>query len=195
MSLRSFQSIFDKAARKGVNLDQTRASMKWLEQNITGSRISQKTVLENKTRQRTKITIGRMYMFVYDAKTKDKLPYWDKFPLVFPIGPAPGGFYALNLHYLPVFLRAKLFDALMQHASGDMISDSSKLRISYDILKRASTSKYFAPCIKRYLNSHVRSKFINISPEEWMVALFLPTEKFTGASKQQVWKESKARIS
>lgn len=193
MSKKTFQAVFDKAQRAGVSINDTRASMKWLEQNITNMKVSQKSVLEDKTRARSKITVGRMYMFVYDAKTKDKLPYWDKFPLVFPFAPAPGGFYGINLHYLPPYLRAKLFDALMHHTQGDMINEATKLRISYDILKSASTNKYFAPCVKRYLNSHVRSQFINIQPSEWMVALFLPTEKFQGASKQQVWKDSKAR--
>jgi hypothetical protein len=32
----------------------------------------------------TTILPGNMYMFFYDAKLKDKLPYWDMFPLVLP---------------------------------------------------------------------------------------------------------------
>jgi len=27
---------------------------------------------------------GGMYMFLYDPKTKAKLPYFDRFPLIFP---------------------------------------------------------------------------------------------------------------
>src|SRR4051812_30598339 len=56
--------------------------------------------------------IGTMIMYFYDAKLKDVLPYWDQFPLVFPIEIYDDGFLGINLHYLPPMLRAKLMDAL-----------------------------------------------------------------------------------
>ena len=46
--------------------------------------------------------IGKMYLFQYDAKHKKILPYWDRFPLIFPFDYAKDGFYGINLHYLPV---------------------------------------------------------------------------------------------
>ena len=58
-----------------------------------------------------------MNMFFYDPKHKDTLPYYDRFPLSVIIGPAKGGFYGLNLHYLPPVLRAKMLDALMDIAT------------------------------------------------------------------------------
>ena len=54
--------------------------------------------------------VGTMQMFFYDPKHKDKLPYYDLFPLIVVVGPAEGGFYGLNLHYLPPILRAKMLD-------------------------------------------------------------------------------------
>ena len=57
--------------------------------------------------------LGKMYMYIYDAKHKDKLPYYDAFPLVIMLGPAERGFYGLNLHYLPPVVRAKLLDAVL----------------------------------------------------------------------------------
>jgi hypothetical protein len=63
-----------------------------------------------------KVKIGRMYMFSYDAKWKDKLPYWDAFPLIFPIDFKKDGFLGINLHYLPPVLRAKLMDELYTRA-------------------------------------------------------------------------------
>ena len=32
--------------------------------------------------------VGSMQMFFYDPKTKDTLPYYDKFPLAIIVGPA-----------------------------------------------------------------------------------------------------------
>src|ERR1035437_4736142 len=65
----------------------------------------------------TKVPIGRMYTYGYDALHKDRLPYFDRFPLIFYVGPAEGGFYGINLHYLSQKYRAILFDALMDIAN------------------------------------------------------------------------------
>ena len=56
--------------------------------------------------------VGRMYLFQYDAKFKDILPYWDVWPLIFPFDYAKNGFYGINLHYLPPAARHNLLVAL-----------------------------------------------------------------------------------
>jgi len=56
--------------------------------------------------------IGGLMFFIYDPKTKDKLPYWDRFPLVIPINLYPDGFLGLNLHYLPYYQRQLLLATL-----------------------------------------------------------------------------------
>ena len=50
---------------------------------------------------------GRMSMFFYDPKFKNRLPYYDTFPLVLPLEPMKGGFIGLNFHYLPYGARFK----------------------------------------------------------------------------------------
>ena len=62
-------------------------------------------------------TIGRLYLFQYNAKWKDILPYWDVWPLIFPFDFAANGFYGINLHYLNPTHRLNLMRALMR-ASG-----------------------------------------------------------------------------
>lgn len=187
-----FQDLAAKATGLGLS-NATKDSREWLRiraKAVMSPESKQKHILGVKERHRSKITIGRMYMFVYDAKTKDKLPFWDRFPLVFPFAPAEGGFYGINLHYLPYLLRARLFDALMKFANNERMDESTKLRMSYKLLSAAATNKWVAPCVKRYLYSHVRSKFISIPSTEWRIALFLPTEKFVGENKINVWKKS-----
>ena len=56
---------------------------------------------------------GRLNMFIYDPKLKAKLPYYDSFPLVLPIEQYKDGFLGLNLHYLPIGLRVRLLDRLV----------------------------------------------------------------------------------
>jgi hypothetical protein len=100
----------------------------------------------------------------------------------------------INMHYLPHVLRAKLMDSLYDIASNDKYDETTKLRISYNVLNSAAKYKWFKPCIKHYLTSQVRSRFIYVYPAEWDIALFLPLERFDGATKSQVWKDSKKLI-
>tara|TARA_B100000282_G_C31640445_1_gene448221 strand:+ start:327 stop:893 length:567 start_codon:yes stop_codon:yes gene_type:complete len=117
--------------------------------------------------------LGKMYMYIYDAKHKDKLPYYDAFPLVIMLGPAERGFYGLNLHYLPPVVRAKLLDAVLG-------SDNSSI-----------PEKYIAPARKRYLTTQVRSRFALVEKPEWEIATFLPMADFRGASVDKVYKDSR----
>lgn len=137
---------------------------------------------------------GGMFMFFYDPKTKDTLPYYDSFPLTIIVGPAPGGFTGLNLHYLPMVLRAKLLDGLLDVASDKKYNENTRFNLSYSMLKKASSMKYFKPCFKRYLMSNVRSRFAIVPAPEWEVATFLPTQDFQKSSKSSVWADSRRMI-
>jgi hypothetical protein len=81
-------------------------------------------------------------------------------------------------------------DKLMDYAILNDENEPKRIRITYDILNASKRFKAFRPCIKRYLNSHIKSKMITIQPDEWEVAVFLPTQLFKGAKPAEVWKES-----
>lgn len=149
---------------------------------------------ENTERAKTEIKPGSMYMYFYDAKHKDTLPFWDRFPLIFPFRVESDRLWGINMHYLPLPLRAKLMDSLYDLTNNNRYDESTKLKLSYQILNASSELRFFKPCVKQYLKSHMRSKFMYIRPEEWDVALFLPCESFVGASKTQVWSDSKTKL-
>jgi hypothetical protein len=138
--------------------------------------------------------IGSMVLFQYQATTAKDLPYWDKFPLVFPFDITSDGMYGINMHYLPIPLRAKLMDALMHIADGPMTDAKTKLQLSYQVLQSVSRNNYFAPCIKRYLNKGLASKLVVVPATEWSVALFLPLERFQKASSREVYEDSRRKI-
>ena len=148
---------------------------------------------EEPLRKSGKQIVGSMQMFFYDPKHKDTLPYYDAFPLVIVVGPAKGGFVGLNLHYLPPILRAKMLDGLMDIA-GSKIDDNSKFKLSYSLLQKSSKLKYFRPCYKHYLNSHVKSKFSEVKAPEWEIATFLPTAQFRKANNYKVYYDSREMI-
>ena len=134
--------------------------------------------------------VGKMYLFQYDAKMKETLPYWDVWPLIFPFDYAPNGFYGINLHYLAPKDRIKLMITLIKSAgkAGNM-DENYKLKLSYNIITSFNPAK---PCIKRYLFSHVQGAgFYGISGNDWSYAAALPLHKFKGAGDKTVWTDSK----
>lgn len=141
-----------------------------------------------------RVHIGRMIMFFYDPKTKDKLPYFDTFPLVIPINMYRNGFLGLNLHYLPRKLRAQLLDSLYNVYQDDYLDERKKLVISYNLMQNAMRIRFYTPTIKRYLVSNLRSKIYLVDPQEWDLTLMLPTERFVGASKHKVWADSMSSL-
>lgn len=184
-------------SKKDLTLRTTEARA-WMRQNVkdlSGSN-PQRAVLQDKEAQQRaqKMAIGKMYFFYYDPKTKDTLPYFDRFPLVIPIEPYSDGFLGLNLHYLPIKTRLILLDKLYDTLNNDKFDDTTKMRINYRMLAGARKFKEFEPCLKRYLFEHLKSRIVNIQPEKWEIAVFLPTEKFVGASTRAVQKDSQDMI-
>lgn len=134
--------------------------------------------------------LGSMQMFFYDPKYKETLPYYDRFPLAIIVKPAKGGFLGMNLHYLPPILRAKFLDALMDNVTSKKSPDA-KFKLTTKLLASASDLEYYKPCIKHYLNEHVRSNFAEVKAPEWEIATFLPTAMFEKADQRKVYNDSR----
>ena len=134
---------------------------------------------------------GRMAMFVYDPKTKQKLPFYDTFPLVLPIDTIRGGFIGLNFHYLPYGLRFKLLQQLQQFASNSKFDQSTRLQVTYEAVKKIGLIK---PAIKKYLYRFVKSNFLRVDVQEMAIAVYLPVAKFRKASLQTVFADSRRKI-
>ena len=199
-----FDRMLQRGAAAGVSPSIKRDSRNWFRQqakSISGASPT-RIIRSQSSRLTDKPLLGRMYLFEYDPKTKDKLPYYDRFPLVFPIASgrtsgfasSGGSFLGINLHYLPLPLRARLMDALYDTATTKEIDETTRLRISYNILQQASRYRFFKPCIKRYLVSNVKTKFFYVEPTEWEMALFLPLDRFVGANKSRIYADSRNRI-
>jgi hypothetical protein len=184
--------IHDKMSNAGIKI-RTKASRDWFMRTLKNMRnIPRRTLLNDKLlKTRGKPRIGRMFMFFYDPKTKEKLPYYDTFPLIIMIAPAKGGFYGLNLHYLQPKLRAMFFDALLKYKTNKKYDHTTRLRLTYQLLQRSRKMRMFKPCFKRYLFSHVKSKIAEVPSNEWELAIFLPCDAFEGASRQNIWRRAK----
>ena len=170
-----------------------RAAGDWFREKVrqAGASARMKAVTPNQLLRRhpdDNILLGKMFFYKYDPKFAKKLPYWDMYPLVFPFERAPGGFYGLNLHYIPPRDRAVLMDNLNQYASNNKYDKTTRLELSYRLLKRYGRA---VPCVKRYLGDRIVSQTVRIDADEWEVAIFLPVERFQKASKGEVWADSR----
>lgn len=124
--------------------------------------------------------IGSMYLFVYDPKYKATLPFYDMYPLVFPIEMYRDGFLGINLHYLPPMARVSLMKSLSDIRNNNKYNQTTKLNISYELLSRYSNQfKGANNCIKRYLFAHVRSGFKYVNPSDWEKAAVLPLQRWS----------------
>ena len=190
-----FSKIQSDAERAGL-LPRTKSSRDWFLRKIRSmTKVSSSRILNDSLLEvRNKPLIGRMFMFVYDPKGKETLPYYDKFPLIIMVGPAKKGFYGLNLHYLPPRQRAVFFDRLLDYTTNKKYNESTRFRLSYDMLNSTAKLRAFAPCFKHYLYDHVSSKTVEVLPPEWEIALFLPTDSFEKESNSSVWRKTKTLI-
>jgi hypothetical protein len=188
----TFTKIHNKLSAAGVR-GQADKSREWFMKNLKQLRnFSRPSLLQDDNLiPRGKPRIGRMLMFFYDPKTKETLPYYDRFPLVIMIEPTRDGFYGLNLHYLPLRLRAIFFDELMDRMNNTKYDETTRFRLTYDLLTASRKLRLFQPCFKRYLHKHVVSKIVEVPPTEWEIALFIPSDDFVGKNRQGVWQESR----
>jgi hypothetical protein len=138
--------------------------------------------------------VGKMYMFKYNPIGKDELPYYDKFPLIFILNMYKNGFLGLNLHYLPPTMRVELMVQLDALRSNDKYDESTRVRISYDLIKSTARFAKAMSIIKRYHKTGITSKIIQVMPDEWVIAAFLPTENFVGAGKVKVWTDTRRKL-
>jgi len=190
-----FKQLELEAFRAGIQ-PRTRQSIDWFRKKAQRLRVNNRASLmrEEPIQLKSRNVPGSMFMFFYDPKFKDKLPYYDSFPLVIIVDSAPGGFYGLNLHYLPPLLRARFLDALMDNTNNMSYDETTRFRLNYELLKKSARLRYFKPCYKHYLNEHVRSRFAYVPPPEWEIAAFLPAADFQKSSKQKVYSDSRKAL-
>jgi hypothetical protein len=91
-------SLFSDILVKGITSGQvparTKSAREWYRKqalSAAGKRITEDEIVGNADKGRNKATLrgdsvyGSMYFFRYDPKHKSTLPYYDKFPCIFPI--------------------------------------------------------------------------------------------------------------
>ena len=95
------------------------------------------------------------------------------------------------MHYLPIPLRIKLLDRLVDYSNNTKFDESTRLVVNYQKLKNINLIK---PTIHKYLKGYTMSQFRRIDADEMTVATLLPVQRFKKASAKAVWSESRGMI-
>lgn len=198
-----FQMLRERVEKSDGLLPQERRAMLWFQtyrtdllqwqnqhRSLTYNGLSDSTFAKKVVRPKA-ILPGYLYFFLYFPHYARTLDYYDRFPMTLVLEKDPEGFLALNFHYLPYQMRAIFFDALYsRHLQSNTDPLRSRIRITYQILSAVSKYKAFRPCLRRYRYTNCRSAMLQVGETEWDIALFLPVEQFTKATRAEVWKES-----
>ena len=168
------------SGKKGSKAKQAKKSVAWFKQKVGESAKGFK--------KRAVLKPGKMFTFGYDAKFKAILPYWDKFPLIIVLDVYKDGFMGLNFHYLHPVERNKFLTKIMKFATQkgepEDMTDKARFNVSWDAIRNIKNADKM---IHKYLYGHVRTSLLEAPPNEWENVIFLPYQKFVGASAKSVW--------
>ena len=126
---------------------------------------------------------GTMNLFYYRPKGAAKLPYYDIFPLVIPIGRRLNdGFVGLNFHYLSVPQRWLLLERLSMFQVPSELDSFDTGEGAGDVMalfwSKIRRKRGVRPIVKRYLTKNIKSRFLKIELSEMLIALSIPMERF-----------------
>ncbi|AUR97775.1 hypothetical protein NVP1244A_073 [Vibrio phage 1.244.A._10N.261.54.C3] len=167
--------------------------------NLRAERVH-KQLKEHKTRNpMDKGLIGRLFLFNYDAKMKAELPVWDSYPLVFFFNAHIGDgirngergvlyLHGINLHYLPPKLRLMLFTQLIKLKNDSALREKTRLKMSWQLLKKLGASRLATHCVKTYRADHIRSELAEVMPHHWIIVISMQLAKWHNGTKRTAWK-------
>lgn len=159
---------------------------KWFETKAMGltAGAARTTLLSASARKRDFGFVGNLYFFRYDAKGKEVIPKWDRYPMALILERKQDGFLGLNLHYLSGGQRSALLGLVDKYKSEYRMKTSVSTSHSVNWANLMDTAKMSGleslpkQSIKRYLYTHCKSKFIEIYPDEYTKAIQLPIEEW-----------------
>lgn len=186
----STKNPFDQLKQSGAD---TKKSMQWYQSQVRKLGTINVNKLIRQGEQVNRIFTGEMYLFRYDPKTKDQLLYYDIYPLVLPFRRVENGFLGINLHYLPYGVRMFTLKELSKFVTDKNLNEDTRIRLSWRLLE---TSVKFEPakaCVKHYLYENILTRFMKIPYPDWVIATQLPVERFIGAQKATVWRDTRRK--
>ena len=179
-------SVFDRIKVRAGDTDRSATWYRSQVNRIASGKTAGQLFREGKLQARP--SVGRLNLFGYNPKLRNKLPYYDIFPLVLPLEPTKGGFMGMNFHYLPPLLRFRLLERMQARASDRRFDSKTRFEVAYDDVKAIKLVK---PTIKKYLYAYVQTGFLRINADDAAVAIYLPVQRFKKAPEATVYADSR----
>ena len=142
----------------------------------------------------TRLISGKMYFYRYKATETE---YYNKFPLIFMLRKRGNLFEGIDFHYLDLKRRIELFENMKPYFSTKGITEKTilfvkKFRI---IIQRSKIFKSAKVSFRKYKKENIKSSIIEVNPNDWLLALQQPAEKFITLEGKKiisisVWKET-----
>lgn len=175
-----------------IELKDVRLAQKWFDEKIRGiSPIGAKAFIrESGARASATVRPGNLYAFMYMPIGAATLPYYDTFPLVFPLSSTKDTFFGLNMHYLPYPTRFAVFKELVKIGGVPGLTDAKRMSLKWEMIAGVSKLAPLQACIKQYRFDAVGSPFMEIKQQDWATAMLLPTQSFKKSSASTVWKDT-----
>lgn len=173
----------------------TEDSLQWFRTNVRDLKIKPQVIMRGlEAVSNTGLKQGGVYMFHYDAKWKDTLPYWDKYPIVVPLELYSDGFLGINIHYISPSMRVPLLQKMFEFTKdNEELEGDARMLIDYDTTQLESELRNAGPCIKRYLTSHIGARITRVPKEQWETLMMMPTAKFN-VNANTVYADSRRKI-
>ena len=178
---------------KKVQVTRNNKSAKWFKEVIMDSKKGIKSHVIQVPQ------VGRLYQFIYDAKTKEDLEFFDVYPLSICVAIGEDRWYSINLHYLPPKVREGfLEDLLVKYADKktqkrQTVAQSTVLKLDWSKIRNFDQA-IFEHALTSYLPSQYKSNLQEIHPKYWHLASTLPSQLFVSYKGKKGKKKGKRTL-
>ena len=125
-------SVFDTIKMKAGDTDRSNNWYRGQVNRIASGTTAQQLFRQGKLARRP--SVGRLNLFGYNPKLRKTLPYYDVFPLIFPLEPAKGGFIGLNFHYLKPGARVAFLRSLADTTNNKKFDRTTSKKLVFNLI-------------------------------------------------------------
>lgn len=170
----------------GSKAEARKQAMEWFNRSLKD--FNNKAVVKRANR----FMPGKIYVFRYDTPiTEDRMPWWDRNPVVLALDPVDGNDCGINLNLLPVYVKETLLDDIHTMMNGQIKTAINRgagnaaaqpsLRFTYKGAK-AYLDRYGLGFAVRQYKPSLKKKQAVIAYERWIDIILCEFFEIEGAS-------------
>lgn len=143
--------------------------------------------------------VGKLMLFEYAAESPgdSETGLYDRYPMcfIYDIQEINGNFvfYGLNVHYLTPRYRGELFKAMMKIKNTKTLNSRTRIHAEWSLIKQVAGNRIASEAVHAYRIDRMKSKFVEIQPQDWIVAVFLQIQRWAKPVEHSEQTQSKQR--